>query len=1039
MGPLTHADEATVEFNRDIRPILSDNCYHCHGPAEKSREADLRLDLQEHALADRDGYPAIVAGRPQESLLWERISSNDPDVMMPPPDSNKTLTDDQKLLLKKWIEQGAKWQGHWAFLPPTKPPVPSVSQPGWVHNPIDAFVLARLDREGLKPSPEAAREMLIRRVTFDLTGLPPTLQEIDEFVNDTDDNAYEKVVDRLLASKRYGERMTLAWMDAARYGDTSVFHADGPRDMWPWRDWVIRAYNNNMPFDQFTREQLAGDLIPDATVDQKIASGFNRNHGTTDEGGAIAEEYRVEYVVDRVKTTSTVWMGLTMECGQCHDHKYDPISQKEYYQFYAYFNQSADGGMQTRNGNAAPMIDVPNPAGEQKIETLETKLAAVQGQIDDHVAKVQPAFDAWQKEQSAKADSESQLPAGMLAYFPLDEGKGSEVVDSLDSSRKASITGNALWEAGQFASCLKLDGNTYVDLGDVADFERTDAFSYGAWLYLDNHSGGGAPLARMNDGNAYRGYDLWVQAGSPGVHIINQWPSNAIKVVTKKKLETKKWQHVFVTYDGSSKASGVKIYIDGQEEPWNIEQDRLSETIRSKVPLRLGRRNPGGPFKGRVDDVRIYPRALTAAEVAALAGNDPIKPILATAEQDRTPEQVATLRQHYLTNHDAAYQRLRDESAKLKAEIAEVSKPISTVMIMQDLPNPRMTYVLERGHYASPNKEQPIQPGVPAALLPLPNEAPSNRLGLAQWLTQPDHPLTARVAVNRYWSMLFGAGIVKTVADFGSQGDWPSHPELLDWLAVDFAENGWNIKRTLKQIVMSSTYRQSSRVSPELYQRDSENRLLARGPRFRLQAEFIRDQALAISGLLVEKIGGPGVKPYQPPGLWNEVSLSGNVRFVQDHGDKLYRRGMYTYWKRSAPAPNPTIFDAPTREKCVVQRARTNTPLQALAMLNDTQFVEASRVLAQRMMKEGGSTPEERVDFAYRLATARRPTAIVRKILVDGYHEEVEAFRNDEQRAQKLVATGEFPRDEKLDVAEHAAWTVVASMILNMDQCLTRG
>lgn len=1016
-------------FNRDIRPILSSTCFQCHGPDDKHREADLRLD-------DEEGVVKAFSGSVAKSEAWQRIISNDPDTRMPPVDSHLELKPEQIAMLKAWIESGAKWEGHWSFIAPQKPPVPATSKPDWVKNPIDAFILKRLEEQELSPSDPAQLERVLRRVTFDLTGLPPTISEIDQFLADAkvDPNvAYEKVVDRLLASKHFGERMALMWMDAARYGDSSVFHADGPRDMWPWRDWTINAYNANKPFDEFTVEQIAGDLIPDSTLEQKIATGFNRNNATTDEGGAIAEEFRVEYAVDRVKTTSMVWMGLSLECAQCHNHKYDPITMEDYYRFFAYFNQAADPGMQTRRGNQTPIVDVFDPDRVSQAAILKQKLPTLEAKRDERGKAVEPDFVAWLEKESANAEGKSFLPTGAVAHLPLDES----LDDLADSNRKVTIKGTTKWADGKFGKAFDCDASNWVDAGQLGDFDTKDGFSYGCWIKPKGNATG-VPIARMNDGNGYRGYDIYCTNGGVAVHIINSWPTNAIKVNTKGKLKKDEWQHVFVTYDGSSKAAGVKIYFDGKPQEWTIEQDRLSATIRAKTPFQLGRRSSGSGFKGLIDDVYVFDRTLSESEVLALAGADPIAPLLAMKADERSPDQVAVLRNFYLTNHDKPWQEAAKELRDLKAKIAESEKPVSTVMVMQDVPQMRQTFILDRGQYTSPKQDSPVNPGVLSALPPLPPEAPTNRLGLAQWLVQKDHPLTARVTVNRYWYMLFGTGLVKTLEDFGSQGEWPSHPALLDWLAVDFVESGWNIKRMLKQMVMSSTYRQSSRVTKELLERDPENRLLARGPRFRLQGEFIRDNALAASGLLLAKIGGPGVKPYQPDGLWNEVSLSGE-KFTRDNGEKLFRRSMYTYWKRSSPAPSLTIFDAPTREKCSLTRSRTNTPLQALVTLNDVQFVEASRALAERALKQGGETLDAQIDYAYRLASGVRPKSFVREILKQAYHDELKLFQADKERATTLISTGESPRDETLDPAVHAAMSIVTSMILNLDEILTRG
>ena len=1029
------ATEGKIEFNRDVRPILSNNCFYCHGPDQHKRKAKLRLDNYAGATEDRKGSRAIDPADLAGSELIQRLFTTDPDEVMPPPETHQKLSDAEKQILKTWVEQGAEYQDHWSFIAPKKAEVP---QNGATF-PIDAFVRERLEAAGLKPLPEAERHALIRRTTFDLTGLPPTPAEVDAFVNDQSPDAYEKLLDRLLASPHFGERMTVDWMDAARYGDSSVMHADGPRDMWPWRDWVIEAFNSNMPFDQFTVEQIAGDLLPEATTSQKVASGFNRNHATSDEGGAIAEELRVSYVVDRVKTTSTVWLALSMECGQCHDHKYDPISQKDYYKFYAYFNNTTDPGMQTRNGNQAPVVNVLSPTDEQAISAAAQATTTARQKLDAHRKAADPAFQKWLAEAQKKASTTAPEPSGLTHHFPLGERKGNQIANT-KTNKKAKVSGKltAVKRDGT-DSGLKFDGKTSFAFNDHPPLERDQAFTFSAWLKLPQTSGGSV-LARMDVGKAYRGYDFWIQGRSVGTHIINQWPGNALKVVSAESLQPNKWQHVSISYDGSSKPEGVKIYIDGKLAQNTVEQNSLNATIATNTPFRIGSRSQGGNFNGEADDIRIYNRVLSQPEVATLGG-DPIAPLLAIAPDKRNAKQKQALLDHYLHTSDKTFQALNGEVEKLAAaEKGLRDKNKTTSMIMQDnVKNPRMTYILDRGHYDSPIKDEVIPVGVPAALGELPENAPPNRLGLAQWLTQPDHPLTARVAVNRLWAMLFGTGIVKTTGDFGNQGEWPSHPELLDWLAVDFVEHGWNLKRTIKQIMMSEAYRRSSRVSPELRAADPENRLLARGPRFRLQAEFIRDNALAISGLLVPTIGGPGVKPYQPPNIWNEVSLNGGLRYKRDSGEKLYRRGMYTYWKRSAPLPSMLIFDVPTREMCAVQRPRTNTPLQALVTLNDPQFVEAARNLAQRLIKEGGATADSRIDLAFRLATARTPNAREIDILKGTLAKQSAVFKADPNKAAEFLKVGDSKRDESIDPVEHAAWSVIAQMILNLDETVTRG
>jgi hypothetical protein len=1022
-----------IKYNRDIRPILSNNCFLCHGPDKGRRKADMRLDLEAEAKKD-----AIVPGKLSESELWARITNSDVDERMPPKGSKKELNAHQIALLKKWIEQGAKYEGHWAYISPkqTALPQPKVK---WGNNPIDTFIAARLQAEGLKPSSEAAKEILLRRVSFDLTGLPPTLKELDDFLGDKSLEAYEKTVDRLLASKAYAERMTLHWMDVARYGDSSVHHADGPRTMWPWRDWVIDAYDKNKSFKDFAIEQLAGDLMPDASMGQKVATGFNRNHGTTDEGGLIEEEYRVEYVVDRVKTTGNVFLGLSMECAQCHSHKYDPISQKEYYQFFAFFNNNADRGKQSRGGNAPPMINVIAPNNLKQQKDAEAKVKAANQKLAERKKNAGSDFEKWAIEAAKKITDPPEEPSGLFAHLPLDEFKDRKSADLVNAKNEVKWEGKGRTVSGKIASAFRVEGNGFVNVKGIKPPEWNQPFSYGCWVKPDAGNANGAVFSKMNEGNAYRGFDIWLQAGAPGTHIIHKWQDNAVKVVGKQKVKAKTWSHIFVTYDGTGKASGTKVYMNGKVLGHNVEADGLSGTIQTPNDFRIGRRSGSAQANNvEIDDVRLYNRTLTASEVAVIAGNNPIAPLLALAPDKRDAKQKSELLNHYLNNIDKAYQKITTDKRNAEKEIAQSSKSKVTSMIMGDMSKMRATYLLERGHYEHPKKDEIIKPGVPAFLPPLPEGAPPNRLGLAQWLTRPDHPLTARVAVNRYWSLLFGKGLVTSVSDFGTQGEWPSHPELLDWLAVDFVKNRWDIKRTIKQIVMSATYRQTSKVTPKLIAQDPNNILLARGPRFRLQGEFIRDNALAVSGLLVNKVGGPGVKPYQPPGLWNEVSLGGNVRFKQDSGDGLFRRSMYTYWKRSAPAPSMTIFDAPTREKCMVERPRTNTPLQALVTLNDPQFLEASRHIAKRIMKEGGKTPRERVEYAYRLVTSRKPKPIVSQILVGAFNEELENYKKNNEAAGKILTIGATKRDESLNAPEHAAWTIVASIILNLDEVITR-
>jgi len=1031
--------DQAVRFDRDIRPILSDNCFQCHGPDEENLQAELRLDTQQQMFAKRDGQPVVFAGNPQKSELWLRISSKDADHMMPPADSTKSLDADEIELIRRWIQQGAEWRDHWAFEAPIRPPVPRPRFWKWASNDIDNFILARLNRSGLRPAPQADRYTLARRVSFDLTGLPPNPADVTAFVNDTSAGAYELFVDKMLSSDHFGERMAVAWLDAARYGDTSVFHADGPRDMWAWRDWVVRAYNTNKSFRAFSTEQLAGDLLPGSTAEQRIATGFSRNNATTDEGGLIEEEYRVEYIVDRVRTSSMVWMGLSLECAQCHDHKFDPFTMTDYYQVFAYYNQSADPGKQTRNGNQAPIEQYFDPVRIAEADGLRAGFAELHKQQVARGEAAKAEFLAWLAAASADpANAKIQpQPTDAIVHLPLDEGKGKSIGDAARKGRKGNIKGPELWDEGKFGKAFKTEGKGHIDLGNITNFDRLDTFSFGSWIKPAGEATG-APLGKMAEGKNNRGFMVDSSAGKLQVMISHEWPLNSIMVETASTLKPDEWQHLFVTYDGSSKAAGLTLYVDGVAQEVKIVADCLTSSIQNNQPLLVGRRyagEKGSPFKGLIDDVRIFSRNLSPAEVDALAGKDPITPLLTVT--DRSEDQLTILRDYYLVRHDMKYQELATQLQQQKDKIASLTRPASTVMVMQDVPQLRETVILTRGQYDQPS-EITVTPK-PLSILAEPNgQSEANRLGLVHWLFQNDHPLTSRVAVNRYWMMLFGTGLVATPEDFGSQGEFPSHPDLLDWLAVDFRESGWDIKRMLKLMVMSSTYRQDSSVTPAMVALDPDNRLLARGPRFRLQAEFIRDNALAVSGLLIPDPGGPGGRVYQPPGLWAEVGLGGNPKFVQDHGRSLYRRSIYTYWKRSAPPPSMQIFDAPTREKCILQRSRTNTPLQALVLLNDVQFVEASRNLAQQLLADAPRTDQQRLDELYSRVLSRPVRDEEVEVLLDVLNDSLERFKADTKSATDLLAFGESKRDESLDAATHAAWTLLCSVVLNLDETLTR-
>ncbi|MCA9213052.1 MAG: DUF1553 domain-containing protein [Planctomycetales bacterium] len=1031
------ANETTqdIDFSRDIRPILSDKCFRCHGPDEEERASDLRLDVQSIATAKLEsGVTAIIASDTEASELIRRIDHADADVRMPPIDSGKSLSDNERKLLRDWIRQGAPWAEHWAFVAPRRPALPTAGGT-WARNSIDRFTARKQSAAGLAPKEEATREQLIRRVTFDLTGLPPTPEEVERFAGDCGPDAYERLVDRLLESPRYGEHMARHWLDAARYGDTHGLHLDNERSIWPFRDWVIRAYNSNMPFDQFTIEQLAGDLLPNPTLDQLVATGFNRCNVTTGEGGSIDEEYYVRYAVDRVETTSTVWLGLTTGCAVCHDHKFDPISQNEFYGLFSFFFSLTEKAM---DGNALlppPSIKSPTDSQLRQLAAIEREIESAQAAIDGRKQSKLPEFNAWDKS-AREQNVQNHPPQDHILLADFESIQGDELTFSGDI--KGKVIGKSSSDAGKFGSAFRFDGQTTIEVGETAAFESGDAFSYGAWIYCIEN-GAMTVVSKMDGGSSVRGYDLYVGGGKLFAHLIHDWEQgNAIRVNTKQPIPREKWQHVMVTYDGSGKAAGVRIFVDGDEQELKRTHDNLSGTIKSSHPLRIGRRTDSAPFTGLIDDVRIYGRELSSAEVGLLAGIDPIKELLALDPQDRTQQQTATLLEHFLTTRDPEFARLRAELSKVRNKKTQLESEYSSTLIMRESEVPRQAHVLVRGQYDQ--KGAPVQPDVPKVLPPLSraNERP-NRLDLAKWLVDPAHPLTARVTVNRIWQQHFGTGLVKTTGDFGSQGEWPSHPDLLDWLATEFIESGWNVKALHRLIVTSATYRQSSFATVAEYNADPENRFLARGPRHRLDAEQVRDNALLISGLLNEQIGGKSVKPYQPEGLWFAVGYtsSNTARFKRDTGPALYRRGLYTFWKRTSPPPMMQIFDAPSREYCTVNRPRTNTPAAALAMMNGEQFVEIARHFAERIMLAEESD-EQRIEFAYRWATSRSATAnelsVVKAMLSDFR----DHYKNDSEAAKELLSVGESQRDKSLDGVEHAAWTMIASTLLNLDETISK-
>jgi hypothetical protein len=1012
---------SAVDFDREIRPILSDNCFACHGPDDKQRMANLRLDT-------KDGLSAVVTS----GKLYQRISAPEKAKRMPPPFADRTLNEKQVELIKRWIDEGAKWELHWAYVAPKRPNPPAINNKAWIRNPIDNFILAKLESEGLKPSPEADRATLLRRVTFDLTGLPPTPAEVNAFVRDKSPRAYEKVVDRLLASPRYGERMAMRWLDLARYADTHGYHIDSHREMWHWRDWVIDAFNRNMPFDQFTIEQLAGDLLPQPTLAQRIATGFNRNHMINFEGGAIPEEYQNEYVVDRVEATSVVWLGMTMGCARCHDHKFDPIKQKDFYRFYAFFNTISEKGLDGRRGNAQPIVQVPSPTQSAEIASVSQEICAHEDAIPkDHELDAMQA--EWEK--TALGSLPDAPRDGLLAHYELD----GNLVDSSGHYHHGRIVKGALgYGTGPVGRQAEFDGQTQVEFGDVGGFERNQPVSISFWfspgdrqemtvLQKVDADGHGWQVVREESIVLTR-----LRRGSRlSFRLIHHWPDDAMEVRTKEPIVEDDDHAITVTYD----RSGVKFYVDGKPREVEIVRDALTGSIRNTAPL-----STGDKFQGSLDDLRIYSRVLAASEVEELAIHQPARAVAMILPKKRDKSQKEALRDYFLTYvAPAELRKTYAELKELRREKEDLDWTVPNAMVMQEMDAPRETAILGRGDYR--NRGEVVTPGVPAVLPAFGKDLPVNRLGLAKWIVDPANPLTARVAVNRYWQLHFGTGIVKTTEDFGSQGDPPSHPQLLDWLATEFVRTNWDIKAMQRLMVTSAAYRQSSHTTPELQERDPENRLLARGPRFRLPAEMVRDNALVVSGLLVEKVGGASVMPYQPKGLWEEIAF-GDVysaqTYVQGHGDDLYRRSMYTFWKRTSPPPALITFDAPDREKCAARRTVTNTPLQALVLMNDPTYIEAARVLAEKMIREGGTDPAKRIRYAFRLATARDPNAKELQVLRELERTDLAEYRRNKDAARKLVGVGEAKVDSKVDPGELAAWTTVASTILNLDETITR-
>ena len=1039
----------TVDFNRDVRPILANHCWSCHGRDEASRKAGLRLDTREAALAAGDsGQPALVPGQPAASALLQRIHATDSDEIMPPPEFRKPLSDRQKSVLQNWIRQGAHYADHWAFIPPQRPPLPAVRPSNWPVSDVDLFVLHRLQQEGLQPAAPAPPLMWLRRASLDLTGISPSPAEQQQFLDEVRQQglltAKSLAADRMLQSDRCAERLAMQWLDAARYADTNGYNNDEMRTMWPWRDWVIEAFRSGMPWDQFLIEQLAGDLLPEATVSQKVATGFIRNHVLTTEGGVIEDEYHWEYVADRIHTTSTVFLGLSLQCARCHDHKYDPFSQRDYYRLAGFFNNVPDRIVSYSQGRMAePLLKVPSKAQTAELEQLAQRETELQNLLAARTTAVAADADAWAAGLSEQQLAEMEL-AGLAHTFSLDEADG-DFRDSHGRSAPAVLHGSRSNVPGHSGNALQFSGSTWLAAPDVGDFEADQPFTAAAWIRTAAGSGG-TVFSRMDDAAAYRGYDFIVEGGRLNAHFVDHWPDKGCKVSTAAVLKPQQWHHVTLVWQGSRRAAGIRIYVDGVPQTLQVDNDgEVAGSLRTAKPFHIGRRQNSVPFTGTIDDVRIFSRALSDDDVRRLADGKTlsgIREIVLTAAARRSAEQSAELQRFWVEHIDTESRSWRTELAAIGPRRAAIEQQIPQTMVMQEQTPRRPSYILNRGQYDQRGEQ--VTAGIPAVFAATLNtidtgaaQTEPTRLDFARWLVSPQNPLTARVAVNRWWEMLFGTGLVETTEDFGIQGALPSHPELLDWLACELQSSGWNQKHMLKSMVLSATYGQTSDVSPELLERDPRNLLLARSSRMRLPAEMLRDNALAASVLLNPAIGGPSAKPWQPEGLWEDVSVERREKYQPDPGDGIYRRSMYTFWKRTCPPPAMTVFDAPDRETCLVRRSRTNTPLQALVLLNDPTYVEAARKLAERVLL-ANTDDTARIDLAVRIVLARPPGPAEQQELRQLVDVGRKHFAAEPAAAAELRKVGRAVADPRIPDDELAAWSSAMSVLLNLDEAITR-
>lgn len=1136
-----------LDFNEDVQPVLASHCFSCHGPDPQMRKGGLRLDLAEYALKKRDGHPdAIVPGHPENSEIIKRIESHDKHYLMPqnPQGQASPMKPEEIAILKEWVKEGAVYRPHWAFEKPVRPIVPQPADNAhWIKNPIDAFLLARMQKEGLHPSPEADKETLIRRVTLDLTGLLPTPEEVKAFKADASPDAYEHLVDRLLASPAFGEQRARYWLDYARYTDTYGLHYDNSRYIWPWRDYVIRSFNSNKPFDRFAMEQIAGDMMKADNMDPLIGSGYVRMGLSSNEGGAIPQELKVNIARDRTEAFGAMFLGLTVGCAVCHDHKYDPTTQKDFYALSAFFNNVDEVPYNKDRPVWTPVMRIPLPSNETAFNQAIAKQTARNAQLEEMRNHERELVERW----IASAQNRPQpVSTDKLALrLRLDEGGGEVVKNSAPHAQTASLPIGKIkpqWgETTWFWPDFRLDTGSRIDLGQAGDYEWNEPFSFGSWIMLGVGPGytlgnaSGALVSKMDTTQHNRGWDLAIKNGILTVHILNQspkdfsepkkdpkeeakkknapsnaetfrypspidltkddlaahQPSSQVKEEAKKRAEEKKkaeeeakkkdlkeearkaeekkkaeeekkkeppmagiavatveqlppegdWRHISFTYDGSGKASGVKIYIDGRPAATRIVSDTLGQsTIRTKAPMQLGWRYPetGAVHDTRYQDLRLYNRVLSTDEAARMPMEDVVAEILSHPQKDWSRDQWHTVGEYYLNTVDPSYRALQSQITELNKQLVKLSAGGPLTQVAWEKPTVAYADVLKRGVYT--DRTERVEAETPHYLPSLPAGEQHNRMALAQWIVSPENPLTARVTVNRMWYELFGTGIVETTEDFGIMGQRPTHPQLLDWLAVEFREGGWNIKHMYKLMVMSAAYRQSAKSMPEQLAKDPRNLLLSHGPRFRMDAEMLRDMALQSGGLLVHKIGGPSVKPYQPANIWEQVSYSGSdtLHYEQDHGDALYRRSMYTFWKRMALTPDMDAFDAPMRDMACTRRQRTNTPLQALVTMDDVQWIEAARALAQRVILQGGKTPENRINMLSEVLLSREPSAKMTSVLTGSYEQMKKHYDADPKAARALLQVGESKANASIPAPELAAWTMVASEMLNLDETVTK-